>query len=321
MPKPARRIFSTADRHVELIARALAHIDAQLDGPLDAATLADRAAMSRFHFHRVFLAHVGCSVGAYVSWRRLLRACALLASGREPVLEIALVVGYDSAQALAKAMRRELGTTPTALRRGDAAAWTNLMQPWRLPAIASSSSSTSNAGAPPMQASRFTTLPAGITALTATARGMVQHNMTRAAQQAFGELLAALDAADLRNQVASWMCMVPDAPKGPDDPHCRYVAGVVFGYEMASGTGECQQPDVALLGSLVWQPLAPGRYAVFSHIGTYETLYQTWAAIYRDWLPGSGEQLRDVPPLELVMNNPHTTPPELLQTEIWLPLA
>jgi len=315
MPKPERRRFSTADRHAELVARALAHIDAALDQPLDAATLADRAAMSRFHFHRVFLAHVGCTVAAYLSWRRLQRACALLASGREPVLEIALTVGFESAQALAKAMRRELGATPTAVRRGDVAAWTNLLPPWRRPF-----SSLQAQGTAAMQATRFTELPEGIAAFTATAKGMVGHSLARAAQQAFAELVEALDAADMRTQVASWMCVVPDSPKGPDDPHCRYVAGVVFGHDMASGRGSCTQPDLALSGSLAWQTLAAGRYAVFTHIGPYDTLHQSWSAIYRDWLPSSGEQLRDVPPLELVMNNPHTTPPELLHTEIWLPL-
>ena len=93
MPSPAS---NRSARHAALIARALAHVETHLDAPLTAAVLADKAAMSRHHFHRMFQAHVGCSVSNYLEWRRLQRACALLTSGMEPVLEVALAVGYLS---------------------------------------------------------------------------------------------------------------------------------------------------------------------------------------------------------------------------------
>lgn len=172
----------------------------------------------------------------------------------------------------------------------------------------------------PLQPTRFADLPEGLVALTATARGMVARQMTVAARQAFGELEAALGRAGLFPEVASWLSLMPDEPQGPDDPDCRYVAAVLFGHEMASGQGRGWQPALDLSGSLAWRPLAAGRYAVFSHIGPYSTLHQTWAAIGREWLPVSGEVLRDVPPMELVMNNPQTTPPEQLHTEIWMPI-
>lgn len=302
-------------RQAQLIQRALDHVEARLDQALTGAELAERAAMSRHHFHRLFQAHVGCSVASYVGWRRLQRACALLVSGKEPVAEVAWLVGFESAQALAKAMRRELDCTPTAVRNGRAQP--SALPPWRRPDL---THSNNRGGSILMQASRFSTLPASLAALTATGRGMVGNTMTRAAQQAFGELKRSVDAAGLREQVGSWMSLVPDDPKGPDDPHCRYVAGLIFGFQMADGSGECQQPAVPLSGTLAWQAVPAGRYAVFTHIGHYSGLHQTWAAIYRDWLPTSGEKLRDEPPLELMLNSPETAPPHLLHTEIWLPL-
>lgn len=308
---------TASDRAPALLARALAHVDAHLDQPLDALVLADRAAMSRHHFHRMFRAHVGCSVGSYITWRRLQRACALLVSGGEPVLEIALAVGYESAQSLAKAMRRELDTTPTAVRDGAAAPWSSLLQPARLPAPPNPSEG------PDMTPTRYTTLPDGLVALTATARGMVRHSMARAAEQAFRELVRAVGAAGLLPQVRSVISLAPDDAQGPDDPHCRFVAGYVFGHRLASGEGTgspCTQPEIALDGSLAWAALSPGRYAVFSHIGPYDTLHQAWTGIYRDWLPASGEALRDAPPMELCITLPPDTPPEALHTEIWVPL-
>lgn len=305
-----------ADRSAELISRSIAYVDAHLDEVLDAQTLSRHAAMSLHHFHRVFHAHTGCSVGGYVTWRRLQRACALLVSGKEPVLEIALAVGYESSQSLAKGMRRDLGTSPSAVRRGDCAPWKSLLSPKRWPP----SLTPNPEGEQTMQITRHAELPPGLHALTATARGMVDHTMTRAAQAAFGELMRAVTQSGLADRIASGMSIVPDDPHGPDDPHCRYVAGVVFGYSMASGQGRPEQPPVPLSGSLAWQPLAPGRYAVFTHQGPYSTLHQAWRGIYRDWLPASGEHLRDAPPMELCLNNPKTTPPPDLLTEIWIPV-
>ncbi|MDI4634309.1 AraC family transcriptional regulator [Pelomonas sp. V22] len=304
-------------RQAQLIQRALDHVEARLEQALSGAELADRAAMSRHHFHRMFQAHVGCSVASYVGWRRLQRACALLVSGKEPVQEVAWLVGFESAQALAKAMRRDLDCTPTAVRSGKARP--SPLPPWRRPDLAHLIN-PSQPDEDTMQPSRHAHLPPGLCALTATGRGMVGNTMTRAAQQAFGELQAVVDTAGLRAHVGSWMSLVPDDPKGPDDPHCRYVAGLIFGYQMADGEGSGHQPSVPLSGSLAWQAVPAGRYAVFSHIGPYSGLHKTWAAIYRDWLPASGEKLRDEPPLELMLNSPENTPQHLLHTEIWLPL-
>ena len=307
---------SPSERQRGLIRRALTHVETHLDQALDATVLADRAAMSRHHFHRVFQAHVGMGVGEYVIGRRLQRACALLASGKEPVADIAWAVGYESAQALAKAMRRELGATPTQVRRGHATAWTRLLQsaPWlrESPPIQ---------GAPTMQPDRFTELPGSLHALTATARGMVGHNLGRAARQAFDELVSAVGRAGLLGEVRSCIALIPDDPQGPDDPNCRYIAGLVFGYELARLSGQCSRPALALSGTLAWMPLAPGRYAVFTHIGPYTTLHERWAEVYSDWLPTSGTALRDVPPLELCLNSPADTPPEKLHTELWLPVG
>ena len=178
-----------------------------------------------------------------------------------------------------------------------------------------------------MQPTRFHTVPAAspdtpsVVALTATARGMVEHTMTRAAQQAFGELMAAVGSAGLMSAIRSCIALMPDDPQGPDDAHCRYVAGVVFGHDLTDGTGACAQPDIPLAGSLAWWTIAPGRHAVFTHRGPYDTLHRSWDAIYRDWLPSAGVTLRDAPPLELVLNGPACTAPADLLTELWIPLA
>jgi len=63
-----------------------------------------------------------------------------------------------------------------------------------------------------------------------------------------------------------------------------------------------------------------GKWAVSSHSGSYETCWQSWNRLYRDWLPASGLLARDAVPFEVYSNNPKTTPPAELQTEIWIPI-
>jgi len=158
-------------------------------------------------------------------------------------------------------------------------------------------------------------------ALTATARGLIENNFIRAAQRAHTELMTAVADAGALDQVCSRIGLFPDPPLGPNDARCRYVAGVVFGHDLVTQQGRCVRPAVILAGSLAWMPIASGRHAVFTHIGPYDTLHAAWQAIYRDWLPTSGERLRRVPPMELSRNTPDDVPPAQLHTEIWLPLV
>jgi len=157
--------------------------------------------------------------------------------------------------------------------------------------------------------------------LTATARGMIENNFIRAAQRAHTELFTAVGVAGWIPQVRSRLGLFPDEPKAPNDAGCRYVAGVIFGHDLATRHGRCQRPPLTLGGSLAWTSLAPGRHAVFLHVGPYETLHRTWQAIYGDWLPRSGESLRRAPPFELSLDSPDDVPPQRLRTEIWVPLA
>jgi AraC family transcriptional regulator len=79
--------------------------------------------------------------------------------------------------------------------------------------------------------------------------------------------------------------------------------------------------SVAPAGEVGVQTIPGGRYAVFLHAGPYDQFVHTYDAIFRDWLPTSGERLRNQPAFELYLNSPDRTPPADLRTEIWVPLA
>ena len=146
--------------------------------------------------------------------------------------------------------------------------------------------------------------------LYARETGVINGDFTQAAQTAFARLMGFLQSNNLADKWSYCLGITPDDPNVVSPADCRYDAGVV----LHEGVNVELNDDVAI------QTLSAGRYAVFAHHGPYNTLWQTWNAAYRDWLPMSGEQLRDAVPYEIYLNDASETKPEALETEIFIPI-
>lgn len=98
--------------------RVLAYIDANIAEPLDLETLAGVAAFSAFHFHRLFAAWTGERLGEYVRRRRLeLGASRLAAQPALEVFDVAMGVGFGSAEAFSRAFKARFGSAPSVWRQ------------------------------------------------------------------------------------------------------------------------------------------------------------------------------------------------------------
>jgi AraC family transcriptional regulator len=98
--------------------RLLAHIEDNLDGALTLGNLAGVAGLSASHLKALFRQSMGVPVHQYVVRRRVERASTLLRSGNLSSSEVALASGFAHQSHLARQMRRLLGVTPTAVRKG-----------------------------------------------------------------------------------------------------------------------------------------------------------------------------------------------------------
>jgi AraC family transcriptional regulator len=98
------------------IGRVLAHIDAQLAGPLPVERLAAIAGMSRAHFVRSFSAVMGHGPAEHVLEKRLERVERLLLASEMGVAEIAEATGFADGNYLAKVLRRRRGMAPLEFR-------------------------------------------------------------------------------------------------------------------------------------------------------------------------------------------------------------
>ena len=87
-------------------------------------------------------------------------------------------------------------------------------------------------------------------------------------------------------------------------------------YDACLSVGEEFEPD----GDIGVQVIAGGEYAMATHFGPYNKLGETYSWLLGQWLPRSRRELRDTPCFEVYLNDPQSTEPEDLLTDIYAPL-
>ena len=264
--------------------RVLAHIDAHIAQELDLPALAAVAAFSPYHFHRLFAAWTGERLGEYLRRRRLeLAAGRLAAQPALGILDVALSVGFGSAEAFSRAFKTHFGASPSAWRRSGLG---NPGQVNGKPDQAAGRGLPDHGGSfpptpepPPMHVRLETLKPAHIAYL--------RHH---------GPYGAVIDRF-WQQTVAPWMAanQLLGAPRygiSHDDPsitapaRCRYDA--------------CVEVDAqaVLTGNALRMTLPGGSYAVVDYTGPASEIGQAWSRLLREWLPGSGLQLDGRPCFE-----------------------
>ena len=103
-------------RYENRLMRVPAYIHDNPGGDLSLGRLAGEAAMSRFHWHRVFRAMTGETCARAVRRIGLHRAAHLLVQGNAPVAEVAAQCGYPNPASFARAFAAAHGVRPGAFR-------------------------------------------------------------------------------------------------------------------------------------------------------------------------------------------------------------
>lgn len=99
-----------------VLRNVLAYIDASLAQPLTLADLAAEAALSEFHFARMFRQSMGLAPHQYVMQRRMAQAEQLVRYSNNSLTEIALSCGFNSASHFSNRFKSVTGITPSQLR-------------------------------------------------------------------------------------------------------------------------------------------------------------------------------------------------------------
>jgi AraC family transcriptional regulator len=260
--------------YAERMHRVLTHIDEHIDQPLDLARLAQVAHFSAFHFHRLFAAWMGETLGDYLRRRRLeLAAMRMLAQPRLSVLNAALSVGWGSGEAFARAFKVHFGCSPSAWRaqrKNDQA----LSNPGQAQPHAQADDDLSH---PPLSESLMQVQ-------------LIDRAPTRIAYRRHVGPYGPSIHAFWMNEVAPWLQthalhqrprygISHDDPSITDPAQCRYDAAAEVDAAFVPGAG-------AFVTTL-----PGGRYASMPFFGSSQEIGAAWQSLLRDWLAGSGLQL------------------------------
>lgn len=297
---------STRTFYADTVQRIIAHIAGHLDEALDLPRLAADAALSPFHFHRVFRGMVGETPMEFVRRLRLERAAWQLVATPAPVTAIAFDAGYEAHEAFTRAFRQHFGASPTDFRATPRASH-RLAAPCGVhfdPEQPVAVFVARHSGGPSMDV-QIDFQPAR---RLAAIRHIGPYNQIGRAFAQLGQRLGPA-MGQLGASGAAMIALYHDDPESVAVEALRSDAAVVV------------PDDFTIPSGLSEQRLPAGRYASTLHVGPYEHLGDVWQRFMGEWLPTSGERVAESPALETYLNNPETTPKADWQTLLSIPLA
>lgn len=102
---------------VAITKQAIDFIERNLDQKLDLDGIAAAVHYSKYHLHRIFGDTVGMTIHDYARRRQLTEAAKLLAFSDRPILDVAMVCGYESQQAFTATFKAMYKQTPARYRQ------------------------------------------------------------------------------------------------------------------------------------------------------------------------------------------------------------
>ncbi|ARU93877.1 helix-turn-helix domain-containing protein [Tatumella citrea] len=94
-------------------------IDNHIESRLNLDLVAERAGYSKWHLQRMFKEHTGYALGEYIRKKKLEKSAARLTTTDEPILSVAISMGFDSQQSFNRSFKREFGMAPGTWRRSS----------------------------------------------------------------------------------------------------------------------------------------------------------------------------------------------------------
>jgi AraC family transcriptional regulator len=272
----------------------LAYIDTNLEGDLSVDALSRIANFSKFHFHRQFAAYVGIPVARYVQLMRLRRAAHRLASREScSVFDAALDAGFDSPEAFSRAFKRAFGTAPSLFRQRPN--WQIWSATFVVPYL-----------------SRKLAMQVQIVDFFATRVAALEHcGQIGLVNESVRKFIDWRMQSGQSPVLSSRTFGIPRS-----NPDTTPADG--FRFDICGEIDEPVAPNDYGVRELV---IPGGRCAVVRHAGSTDHIGETIYPIYRDWLPASGEELRDQPLFFHYLSVYPDTPQDQWQTDIYIPLV
>jgi AraC family transcriptional regulator len=278
------RRSSTEDDYVTRIDRVIDHIHAHYAEPLPLPSLARVAHFSPYHFHRVFRAHTGETLRAFVARVRVQRAALLLGRGmtKTTLIEVALSSGFGSAAELSRAFRETFDVSPSAFRRA-AQTRKNAQEPSRPHAYLPRHERSAKES--PLRV-ELVRRPASHVAYVRVQNPFADAKLSAAAARL--DAYARAHGLETRERLGLSL----------DDPELTPPSRTR--YELAVLTDD----RAPVAGGISRRVLEGGHFAELRAVGGVADVARAWDRLFTEWLPGSGYEPGDGPGLERYLAPP-----------------
>ncbi|MCG9782498.1 AraC family transcriptional regulator [Vibrio brasiliensis] len=280
--------------HQRQVQKVCEFIDANLDETFSLEQLSEQAASSKYHFHRIFKSSLGISTIQYQLLAKLKRASFRLAFEREySITDIAFEAGFDSPEAFSRAFSRTFSQTPSQFRHQPE--W----QCWH----------SKYDFRPPIYGEQ--TMEVKLVDFEQREVALIEHkgNPKRVYETA-AKFIDWRKTTGLSPINSSHTFGIPhsDPNDTPEDE---------FRFDIC-GAHQGAVPDNPF--GVKAGVIPAGRCAVAIHKGSHDKIGDTIYYLYQQWLPESGESLRDFPCFFRYLNFIHQVDEYQLETEVYLPL-
>lgn len=299
---------TTQQSYITRMVNVVNYIQQNLDNELTIAVLAEQANFSSYHFHRIFSGMLGESVKELIRRLRLERAALQLKTSNDSILTISLAAGYESDMAFSRAFKARAGVVPSKFRKSEQASFPCLSR--------SSVRYVTNEHISSFEP--FIDKELNMNVMIKQVDNMLVACVSH--QGSYQECGHAWDT--LFSTLAPEGLLGGDAKMigvSYDDPDV--VAPELLRYEACISVEQEFSPTHSTnLKNVNFKTITGGCYAVTTHIGPYEKLNETYQKLFGQWLSQSDYESVDKPCFEVYLNDPESTEPEDLITDIYLPL-
>lgn len=280
--------------HEERIKKVCDYINHNLDKDLSLEKLSEVATCSKFHFHRVFKSFLGINLTKFVLLARLKRASFRLAFQQEKsITDIGYEANFDSPEAFSRAFSRTFGQSPSKFRSKPE--WLLWHSQFQLDSLNR----------------EVKTMDIKVVHFEERKIALIEHR---------GNQNLVLETAA---KFISWRKETGLSPVKTSDtfgvPYSdpKETAPEDFRFDICgTHSGEVPRNDYGVKTGVIPE----GRCAVVRYKGSHDLMPETIYYMYREWLPNSGEELRDFPCFFHYINLIHEVDECELLTDIYLPL-
>jgi len=265
----------------ERIIRSFEYIEKNLKEKVSLIEIAGQSFFSPYHFHRVFYAITGETVGDYIRKRRLTEASYELINTNKNIIEIALDYQYQSHEAFIRSFKRIYGISPGQYRKNGKTIALFEKKPMTIEKLLTLKEQTS------MQPKIITIDEFKVVGL----RGYSSISNNRIP--------------------ALWTIFMPRTGeiKNISQPmKCYGICENIPDYKMAEFTNDTEFAELVSVGvsdfddipeGMVTKVIPKAEYAVFTHKGSLSTLRNTYDYIYGTWIPNSEYEFASTDDFEL----------------------